>query len=134
MSTTTLPDYLFTGTNGNLFDTREKGWSSRPLRERYSYTFGNIKNVSQLKATLRNGRYAWPGGYPMHFLTSDGATLCFDCVRDNFRNIADSIKNDISDGWKVVACDINWEDDHCPCDDCGKLLECAYPSNDEEEN
>ena len=31
--------------------------------------------------------YAWPGGYPLYFVTSDGAALSFEAVLANWRNI-----------------------------------------------
>ena len=35
--------------------------------------------VSELKQHFYKGKanaYAWPGGYPVYFITSDGASLC----------------------------------------------------------
>ena len=118
--------HLFVGCDGHLHDTRDANWASVALRERYRFTFGNIGNVSQLKATLRNGAYAWPGGYPLFFITSDGAPLCFDCARSEFRSVAESIRDELSDGWRIVACDINYEDDSCFCDHCNEKIESAY--------
>jgi hypothetical protein len=34
-----------------------------------------IKSVSDYRKAVRNGPYAWPGGYPLFFVTSDGAAL-----------------------------------------------------------
>jgi len=74
---------------------------------------------------VRNGEFTWPGGYPMFFYTSDSATLHFDCVRENLRNVMDSVKNKIDDGWRVVGIEINYEDD-LYCDHCDKPIESAY--------
>ena len=38
----------------------------------------------------------------MCFYTSDGAVLCFDCVRDNLASVIWSIRHNCSDGWKVT--------------------------------
>ena len=70
--------------------------------------------------------YAWPGGYPMFAITGDGAALCKECCKSEFRNIVDSIHRDCSDGWKVEAIDVNWEDSELYCDHCNDLIESAY--------
>lgn len=41
----------------------------------------------EIKRHLRRGRFVWPGGYPLFFITRDGGTLCFDCVRKEWRNV-----------------------------------------------
>jgi hypothetical protein len=41
--------------------------------------------VSELKSILRAGPYAWPGGYPLYFLTIDGGTLSFAAVQAEVR-------------------------------------------------
>ena len=80
----------------------------------------------QIKEAIRE-RYAWPGGYPIVFLTSDGATLCAKCCRKEFRQIAWDWTRKTDTGWFVVAPSINWENDseEC-CDHCGMELEAAY--------
>ena len=46
----------------------------------------------------------------LYFITSDCDSLAFDTVEKKFREIADATrdKHDYS-GWRVIACDINWE-------------------------
>jgi len=75
---------------------------------------------------MRNGPYAWPGGYPLFFITNDGAALSFDVVRENLRSVLDSVANRINDGWRVVAVDVNWEDGELTCDHTGERIESAY--------
>lgn len=79
-----------------------------------------------VKAALRQGPFAWPGGYPCFFITSDGATLSFEAVRENFRSVIYSIRHRSNDGWRVVAVDVNWEDPDLYCDHTGKRIESAY--------
>lgn len=124
-ATQTRPEHLFIA-SGDLHDTRQPDWASNPLRENYQYTHRDIDTVAKLKATLRNGRFAWPGGYPMYFLTSDGGCLSFDSVREEFSNIIDAIKSNCNNGWRVVACDINWEDNELVDNHSGELIEAAY--------
>lgn len=44
-------------------------------------------------------RYAWPGGYPLVLVMSDGETLCPDCVARNFREIARATRDGDRSGW-----------------------------------
>ena len=83
-------------------------------------------NTTELKQALRSGRYAWPGGYPTFFLMSDGAAICHDCARDNFRDIVEAIKSHSHNGWRVEGHAINFEDAWLTCDDCGAFIESAY--------
>ncbi|WP_316172868.1 hypothetical protein [Bradyrhizobium sp. SZCCHNRI2049] len=85
-----------------------------------------INSISDFRAAVRNGSYAWPGGYPLYFVTSDGAALSFDAAKAERRNILESIRDKSSDGWRVVGCLINWEDSELVCDHTGKRIECAY--------
>lgn len=76
----------------------------------------------QLKRVIRD-KYAWPGGYEMFGITSDGAVLCCDCMRKEFRQIAWSRLHDVNDGWKVEAIGHDGElDDTTYCDHCNKFL------------
>jgi len=90
----------------------------------------NINTVKDLKQALRNGPYAWPGGYPLYFITSDGAALSFKAVRENLRCVIWSIKNKVSDGWRVQAMAINYEDNDLYCDHTGEKIESAYSETD----
>ena len=82
--------------------------------------------TKDLKAQLRAGEYAWPGGYPLFFITTDGAALSFEATRANLRSVFDSMRNGIDDGWRIVGCDVNWEDASLFCDHTGKRIESAY--------
>lgn len=129
-----LPAHLFVSSpNGALYDTRQEGWSKAPaLRADYQAGHSTISTVANLKAALRNGEYAWPGGYQMYFITNDGGALSFDAVREQLRNVIDSIQERSNDGWRVVACDINYEDQDLVCDHTGERIPSAYGENDSE--
>ena len=122
----TRPDHLFVGVEGDLYRTDRPDWTSHPLRKNFERTHRAIESVADLKATLRAGEWAWPGGYPMFLLASDGGCLHFECVRREMHNVVWSLRNDCSDGWKVVACDVNYEDSEMVCDHCGERIESAY--------
>lgn len=90
-----------------------------------------INSISDFRAAVRNGAYAWPGGYPLYFVTSDGAALSFDAAKAERRNILDSIAHRLSDGWRVIGMDINWEDANLYCDHTGKRIESAYAEEEQ---
>ena len=69
--------------------------------------------------------YAWPGGYPLVLLLDDGEFLCADCARNDYRQISDSTRHHLHDGYEAVAVEVNWES-VAYCADCGKELEKAY--------
>jgi len=85
------------------------------VRERYSHTYREIRTGAQLRATLRAGPYVWPGGYPLFFLLSDGACASFAAVRANLPQCTRAIRDRSHDGWRIVGCDVNWEDADMVC-------------------
>jgi hypothetical protein len=92
-----------------------------------------FRTLQPVKAALRAGPYAWPGGYPLFFLASDGAALSFDAVRDMFREIvAAHLRPTRGDGWLIDGVDINWEDASLTCAHTGKLIHCAYGEEEED--
>lgn len=128
-----LPDH-FHIFQGDLYDTREPGWAAqKPLRVSYRATRATIRNTAELKATLRAGQYAWPGGYPIHLQTSDGGVLHLSCARESLREILESIKGQANDGWRVDGAFVNWENPNLYCDHCGDRCESAYAEDGEED-
>lgn len=83
--------------------------------------------VSMFRRDVRNGPFAWPGGYPLYFLTSDGDVLCHDCAYKKRGSIIHAIHGGWGDGWRVVCMGVNYEDPECECDHCGERIEPAYP-------
>jgi hypothetical protein len=86
----------------------------------------NIRNSKDLREAVRHGPYAWPGGYPCFFITSDGAALSFNTVKQEYRQILRAVREHSNCGWRVVAFDINWEDTQLYCDHTGEPIESAY--------
>lgn len=85
----------------------------------------------QFCEALRAGPYAWPGGYPCYFLLSDGETLSFKAAREEIRLVIGAIIDGRENphetsGWRVVAVDINWEDEDMVCAHSGERIESAY--------
>ena len=71
--------------------------------------------------------YAWPGGYPIVYVTDDGGCLCPNCVQDNLEEIGTTHKGS---GWNVVGMDANWEDPSLFCDHCGNRIKSAYAEDE----
>lgn len=70
-------------------------------------------------------KYAWPGGYPLYYVTKDGGCLCSKCANDNLElTLGDDPQ------WKITLVDINYEDTSLYCDNCQKLVESAYGEDD----
>lgn len=85
-----------------------------------------INKSKTLKEHIRHGKYAWPGGYPIYFLTDDGTALSYDAVKENYREVLSAVKNNDNNGWKVIAADVNWEDGFLYCSHTGDKIESAY--------
>ncbi|MDX3966144.1 MAG: hypothetical protein QHD01_06030 [Bradyrhizobium sp.] len=91
-----------------------------------------IKTIADFRAAYRKGRFAWPGGYPLFFVTADGAAISFKGARRERRNILEAIRdNDSRSGFRVCAVDVNWEDSDLRCDVTGERIESAYAEESE---
>ena len=92
-----------------------------------------IKTVADLDEALERGPFAWPGGYPIYFITEDGGALAFETVKKEYDQIREAIEDDdTSGGWRVSYCDINWEDEDLVDDHTGDSIESAYGDDDDE--
>lgn len=69
--------------------------------------------------------YAWPGGYPIYFITQDCAALCPSCVNKE-RELIDVAFADEDQQWNVVSSSVNYEDTDLYCDHCNMKIEAAY--------
>ena len=127
LSTIPAPSHLFNPSgDAGLYDTRRDNWTDAPIRPVFSSHFREIKTPAEMKATIRAGEFAWPGMYQLYFVTSDGGALSFASARKNLRSILDSIKTQSGDGWRVVGCQVNYEDTSLYCDDSGEKIPAAY--------
>lgn len=77
-------------------------------------------------------KWSFPGGYPVYAIMADGESLCPDCLISNLRLIVlathDYEQNPpgFDDQWAVQAAEINWEDPHNYCCNCGARIPSAY--------
>lgn len=85
-----------------------------------------IKSVFDFNKAMFDGPYAWPGGYPLYFIMSDGEALSFKAVEENACLIRDAIIQKDNSGWRVVSIEVNYEDDELYCSHSGDKIECAY--------
>jgi hypothetical protein len=85
-----------------------------------------MRNLTPVKQALRC-KYAWPGGYPLFLVMTDGAALSIEAARECWPQIVRAhIDNDTQSGWLVAGVGINWEDVELTCAHSGKPIECAY--------
>lgn len=77
--------------------------------------------TKELKQAIRQP-YAWPGGYEIVAIADDGAVLCMDCCRKNWKEICWSMRNRVNDGWRVVALTIEAVDAESCRDDGNEEL------------
>lgn len=66
--------------------------------------------------------YAWPGGYPVYYVTKDGGVLSPMAANQELPRTLDPD----DDQFYVVGQDINWEDPDLICDHLGIRIESAY--------
>jgi len=90
----------------------------------------NAFTIGDFRVAMRRGPYAWPGGYPCYFITSDGAALSFAVARENCGAILRAIHGRSGDGWRVIGVAINWEDPELFCDHSGARIPSAYADTD----
>ena len=86
-----------------------------------------INNTKELKQALRDGPYAWPGGYPLYFIAADGEPLCHTCVKRNFKQVIyETYRPRAGDMFRVIGQEINYEDEHLHCAHCEEQIQSAY--------
>lgn len=91
--------------------------------------------VEEFRKALERGPYAWPGGYPLYFITNDGEALSFKAAQENAHRICTAIEDkDNTGGWRVVAVDVNWEDTDLYCAHSNEKIESAYGDDEPEDD
>ena len=98
------------------------------VREHYQHHYRDITTPSELastiRAAIRTGGHVWPGGYAVFFITSGGGVICHSCAIAEYWNIVDSMRRDISDGWRIVGAGYSPDiDDEINCDHCNGEIE-----------
>lgn len=89
-----------------------------------------IKTISDFRRAVRNGPYAWPGGYPLYWLMADGEAVSFDVCRTERRSMLEAIAYGHDAQWRPIAIEINWEDIGLYCAHTGLRIPSAYGEED----
>lgn len=82
--------------------------------------------LAEMRKKGKYDHYAWPGGYPLFYVTKDSGVLCPTCANEN----AELCKDKDDPQWYIVATDANWEDPDLYCDHCNKRIESTYAEDD----
>ena len=82
--------------------------------------------LKALREAIRAGFYAWPGGYQMLAVMSDGESLCCKCARAEYRSISRATRDRSRDGWACEGIQIHWEGAPEVCAHCGDSIPSAY--------
>ena len=95
-------------------------------------TYDQITDQPKSKPTFYNldielDWYAWPGVYPLYYVTKDSSVLCPKCVNENIELLSDEHDSQ----WYIVAYDINYENNDLYCDHCNERIESAYGDDDD---
>jgi hypothetical protein len=90
-----------------------------------------INSISDFRRAMRNGAYAWPGGYPTYFVMADGEAMSFKAAKAERRQLLEALADRAAGrrpytDWLPVAFDINWEDDALTCAHTNEPIESAY--------
>ena len=91
-----------------------------------------INSISDFRRAVRNGPYAWPGGYPCYWLMADGEACAFEVSKSQRREMLEALAdyqdpgNTYNNYWRPVALEINWEDADLFCVHTGQRIESAY--------
>jgi hypothetical protein len=92
-----------------------------------------IRNAKDLRAALKSGAHAWPGGYPQYFIMEDCEPMSFESVKAELPRILSELRAKRRNGrhgydkeWIPVALDVNWEDSNLICAHTNKRIESAY--------
>jgi hypothetical protein len=85
-----------------------------------------INSISDFRKAVRNGPYAWPGGYPLYWIMADGEACAFKVAKAERRAMLEALAYGDCQAWKPMALEINWEDAALVCAHTGERIESAY--------
>ena len=85
--------------------------------------------LARIKQALRD-KYAWPGGYPLFFVTGQGEALSLQGAREIWREIIQAHKEHRHCDASIEAIEINWDDPWLYCCVTNQRIESAYAEED----
>lgn len=71
---------------------------------------------------LEWSKFAWPGGYEIHYYAKDGGVLCVDCAN---KEVMRTIDPD-DEQFYIVGADLHQEGPPIQCDHCSRAIESDY--------
>lgn len=89
-----------------------------------------INTIHDFIGSLRDGAYTGLGGYPKYWITEDGGILSHRACLENVLAIGRAIRYSSEPQWRVIGCDVNWEDPDLMCDDSGERIQSAYAEDE----
>lgn len=120
-------DHLFLSSSGDLHDTRLPQWAEKPIRPQHARTHRTINTGLQLRQTLRAGPYAWPGGYPIVLITSDGEMVHPGALAKDKSALYQALFDIRTKArGRIVAADVYYEGDDAECAYTGAVISSAY--------
>lgn len=90
------------------------------------------QTLRDVRAFIRSP-YAWPGGYPLLLVMSDGETVCAKCARAEYRQISRETRDGSRNGWAAHAVVAHWEGEPETCAHCNAETPSAYGVPDEDD-
>lgn len=84
--------------------------------------------------------WAWPGGYPIIYITADNSTLCPDCANRKNGSLArlpmdvqpeDEFPDDKQ--WTIIGMDVYYEGPPLYCEHCNADINSAYGDPEQKE-
>lgn len=81
----------------------------------------NFHNMGCRFGHMEWPKWAWPGGYPIYYVTADWGILCADCANENMHLTLDGDSQ-----WRIECIEVNYEDNELWCDNCNCQIESAY--------
>jgi len=89
---------------------------------------GVFMTVDEFDTALKDGPYAWPGGYQKYFVMANGDAISYKAAEDNADKIREAIKTgDRHDtDWRPLCVDINYEDTDLRCIETDEPIPAAY--------
>jgi hypothetical protein len=83
------------------------------------------ESVNAVKDIIR-APYAWPGGYAKVLVMTDGESMCAACVKENYRSILRSTRDNDRSGWQAYAAYIHWDGVPLQCANCNTDMPSEY--------
>lgn len=110
--------FFLSESDGHLY---RDGNLKSPFRKNLMRWNSQIKTVADLKETIRAADRAF-GGTDLVLLMNDGEMICGKCARQEFRQIAEAVRDKDNNGWRAVGACMDNELEACECAHCGDII------------